>query len=47
MDLSHDLDHIRKRLKIGRAHIRQTTDELLETVDAFLKEAETLSVRGR
>lgn len=44
MDLAHDLDLIRKRLKIGRAHITNTTDELLSTLNEFLVTADTLSV---
>lgn len=45
MELTHDLDLIRKRLKIGRSHISKTTSELVSTVDDFLHTADQLSVR--
>jgi len=44
MELTHDLDLIRKRLKIGRSHIAKTTDELISTLDDFLQAADQLSV---
>lgn len=47
MDLTRDLDLIRKRLKIGRAHIAKTTEELLSTLDDFIQTADSLSVNAK